>query len=358
MSKRIPALAAVFVLIAAFAAGPAAAQGVNSLKSVSFQTTETGLNIAIMVDGEFLYQVQTLANPARLVIDCSPLARIDAPPYQEVGQAGVTSIRTGQFAAMIARVVLDFAGDIPGYQVTKTEGGLLVRIAPEFKPAAPQPVEAPPVRPQQPVREKPAPRVRPTEAAETAAAEAGEREGFANTMIGVHYGSYLVPDTQFQEIYGKDAPMTLGLSLSRTLVQYQGLSLDVEGSIRFYSKTGASIGDADPATFKMTPISLAGRLNYQWKYFQAFAGFGLDWYSYSETSTIANVTGNANGSHFTAGLYLIPPVLDGMLRVKVYYKFTKVSALANDVAVEIGGNEYGVGLSLGFNLFKKGLLSF
>jgi len=255
-------------------------------------------------------------------------------------------------------VVLDFAGDIPGYQVTKTEGGLLVRIAPEFKPAAPQPVVAPPVRPQQPVREKPAPRVRPTEPAESGAAEAGEREGFANTMIGVHYGSYLVPDTQFQEIYGKDAPMTLGLSLSRTLVQYQGLSLDVEGSIRFYSKSGASLGDADPATFKMTPISLSGRLNYQWKYFQAFAGFGLDWYSYSETSTIANVTGNANGSHFTAGLYLIPPVLDGMLRLKVYYKFTKVSALANDVAVELGGNEYGVGLSLGFNLFKKGVLSF
>jgi hypothetical protein len=216
----------------------------------------------------------------------------------------------------------------------------------------------PPVRPQQPVRERPAERVKPAETTEPGTAEGGDRELFASTMIGMDYGSYLIPDTKFQEIYGPDSKMIFGLSLSQTLMRIKGLSFDVEGSIRFYSKTGASVGDADPATFKMTPISLAGRLNYQWKYFQVFAGFGLDWYSYSETSTIANVTGNANGNHFTAGLYLIPPVLDGMLRLKVYYKFTKVSALANDVAVEIGGNEYGVGLSLGFNLFKKGILSF
>jgi len=354
MFKRIPALIAVALLIATFFAVPAAAQNVNSLKSVSFQKTETGVDVTIMVDGEFLYQVQTLANPTRLVIDFSPLARIDAQPYQEVGLAGVASIRTGQFTAMIARVVFDFAGEIPGYEVAQTEGGLLVRISKDIRPAAPQPVAAPPVQTM-----PPAPRVQPTETTETVSAAGENPYLFATTMIGVHAGSYLIPDTKFQEIYGTEAPMTLGLSLSQTLMRIKGFAIDVEGSIRFYSKTGASVGSAEAATFKMTPISLAGRLNYQWKYIQAFAGFGLDWYRFTETSSFAPpVTGDANGSHFTAGLYLIPPVLNGMLRLKVYYKFTKVSALANDIAVELGGNEYGVGLSLGFNFFRKGVLTF
>lgn len=90
----------------------------------------------------------------------------------------------------------------------------------------------------------------------------------------------------------------------------------------------------------------------------ALLGYGLDWYSYTETSSVANTTGNANGHNITAGIYLIPPVLDGMLRVKVYYKFTKVTATSNGISVDLGGNEYLVGLSFGFNFFKKGVLSF
>jgi hypothetical protein len=153
--------------------------------------------------------------------------------------------------------------------------------------------------------------------------------------------------------------MILGFSLSRALVQVGGFSLDVEGGLRFYSKTGASTLSQEATTFKINPmISLSARLNYEWKYVQLFVGGGLDWYSYAETSTIANTTGKSNGSHFMAGIYLIPPVLDSMLRVKIYYKFTKVAATANGITVQLGGNEYGVGLSLGFNLFKQGVLSF
>jgi hypothetical protein len=108
----------------------------------------------------------------------------------------------------------------------------------------------------------------------------------------------------------------------------------------------------------MTPVSLSLRLNYMWKYFRVFVGYGLDWYTYTEKSAIANTTGKTDGHHFTGGIYLIPPVLDGMLRLKAYYKFTKVTATSNGIAVDLGGSEYGFGLSLGFNLFKKGVLSF
>lgn len=352
MKKQSAALGVFFALLATLApAVGAGGQAVNSLKSVTFQKTEKGLDLTIAVDGEFLYQVQALSNPTRLAVDLSPLSKIDARPVYEVNQAGLISIRTGQLTPFIARVFIDFSEAMPGYEIARIDAGLIIRFGGSAKPAERQAATA------LPVREQPEQTMKPVEA--SAETEPGEtREGFAITMIGFNIGSYQIPSDQFKEIYGADATQTFGLSLSRTLVQYQGLSFDVEGGIRFYTKIGASTLTQTEATFNMTPISLAGRLNYQWKYFQLFVGYGLDWYSYTETSTLANTTGNANGNHFTAGIYLIPPMLDGLLRLKAYYKSTKVTATSNGIIIDLGGNEYGLGLSLGFNLFRKGVLSF
>lgn len=352
MKKRIAALGVFLALMAALSPAPAAGQSATSLKALTFLKTDKGLDVTIGVEGEFLYQVQTLANPTRLAVDLSPLSKIEAQAFYDVNQAGLTSIRTGQFTPLIARLVIDFSGAMPGYEIAKTDAGLVIRFAGEAKPAVPDP----PVR-EQPVLQRPVQIVKPVETpAET---EPGKtRKGFANTMIGAQTGSYQVPSDRFKEIYGPDTTQTFGLSLSRTFAQFKDLSLDVEWGIRFYSKTGASTLSQESATFKMTPISLAGRLNYQAKYFQVFVGYGLDWYSYTETSTIADTTGSANGHHFTAGLYLIPPVLNGMIRVKAYYKFTNVTAISNGIEVDLGGNEYGVGLSFGFNLFQKAVFAF
>lgn len=352
MKKQIAALGVLLALLAALAPALGAGQAVNSLKAVAFQKTDRGLDVTIAVEGEFLYQVQALSNPTRLAVDLSPLSKIDAQPLTEVNQAGLTSIRTGQFTPLSARVVIDFSGAMPGYEIARTDTGLVIRFGGEAKAA----IAAPPVR-EQPVREQPAQIVKPVETpAET---EPGKTpEGFMNTMIGFNIGTYQIPSDRFKEIYGAAATPTFGLSLSRTFVQYKDFSLDVEWGIRFYSKTGAATLSQEPATFKMTPISLAARLNYQAKFFQMFVGYGLDWYSYTETSTIANTTGNANGSHFIAGIYLIPPVLDGMIRVKAYYKFTKVTASSNGIDVDLGGNEYGMGLSFGFNIFQKAVFLF
>jgi hypothetical protein len=354
MHKKLLTLIAVIAIFAAATAVPAAAQAVSTLKAVSFQKTDKGVDIAIAIDGEFLYQAQPLSNPARLAIDLSPLSRIDAQPFLEINQAGVTSVRTGQYSPLIARVVIDFSGSLSGYEIAKTDTGLLIHVSTEAKPAA----VAPPAW-DKPFRVQPTPQPQKPAETVTESETGGEREGFANTMIGIDTSSYLIPDANYTLIYGTDAPMILGFSLSRTLAQVKGFSLDVEGSLRFYSKTGASTLSQEATTFKINPMwSLSGRLNYEWKYVQIFVGGGLDWYSYSEMSTIANTSGNANGSHFTAGVYLIPPVLDSMLRVKLYYKLTKVTATANSLSVQLGGNEYGIGLSLGFNLFKQGVLSF
>ncbi len=360
MKKIFLAFIAILGLIVVLAPALGAGQAVSTLKSVSFQKTAAGFDVNLIIEGEFLYQVQVLSGPTRLAIDLSPISKVDARPIYEVNQSGLNGIRTGQFSAQIARVVLDFSGTLPGLDTAKTDTGLVLRFSTAALPAAKPAIAA------APVREPPVQIAKPVEPpAETDVS--GTPDLFANTMVGVQISSYQIPAERFSEIYGSDAVQTFGLSLSRALVQYSGLfldysrlSLDVEGGIRFYSKTGASTLSQEAATFKMTPKSLSVRLNYQWKYFQVFFGGGWDWYKYTETSTLTPepTTGTAYGTHYTAGIYLIPPVLDGMLRLKAYYKFTKVTATSYGISVDLGGNEYGIGLSLGFNLFKKGVLSF
>jgi hypothetical protein len=359
MTKRFQILIVVFGLPAILAARGFAGQGVNTLKGLTSQKTEKGVDITVRIEGEFLYQAQALSNPTRLALDLSPVQKIEAPLYTEINEFGLTSIRTGQFTPMIARVVFDFSGAMPGYAISKTDTGLVVRFSAEAQ--APEtitpPIQTKPVPVAKPVEEKPISNVAQTETE----LEAGEEpERFANTMIGVFTGSYQIPSVQFQEIYGSEAVMTTGFSLSRTLVKVKSFTFDVEGAIRWYSKIGASTLSQEAATFKMTPKSLTGRLGFKWKYIMVFAGYGLDWYSYSEESTLTTVPteGTANGHHFTAGIYLIPPMINYALRLKFYYKFTKVTATANGIDVDLGGNEYGIGLSIGFNILKKGVLSF
>ena len=107
----------------------------------------------------------------------------------------------------------------------------------------------------------------------------------------------------------------------------------------------------------MYPISLAGRLLYQTKYVIPFVGYGGDWFSYSEKSALADTSGSASGDHFQGGLYIIIPGMES-LRIKLYYKSTRVTAVENEIEVELGGPEIGIGVSYGFNFLNKALLSF
>ena len=88
-----------------------------------------------------------------------------------------------------------------------------------------------------------------------------------------------------------------------------------------------------------------------------FVGFGADFYNYEETSALANTTGSASGSHFQAGLYVVFPKAE-FLRLKIYYKYTKVTATESGFDIGLGGPEYGLGLTFGFNVLKKAVLMF
>jgi AMIN domain len=345
LKRQIARFASAALLLSMIALSSWAADDPAVLKSISYQKIEKGLEVTILLEGPFIFQSFTLTNPPRLAIDFSPVDRIEADLYYEIGTMGVTSLRTGEFAPQIVRVVFDFSDQIMPGVIKKIEGGIVVRLSTE----EPQPAV--------PVKEEPkvAPRIKP-KAAE-AAAEIAPKENFYNTMIGLNVGSYKIPDARFAEVYKDEATPIYGLTLSRTLVSLGNFQFDISAEARLYKKTGAATVSQEEAKFTMMPIiSIAPRLLFQTKFALFFAGGGVDFYSYKEESTLATTTGSASGWHYQAGLYFIPPSVE-FLRIKLYYKFTKLQALQNDIQVELGGNEYGVGLCFGFNFLNGALVN-
>jgi hypothetical protein len=179
--------------------------------------------------------------------------------------------------------------------------------------------------------------------------------GFYNTTVGIQLGTYRSPDSRFQEVYGNKTSLQPGLNLTRTLLYVQGFQVDLSLEAREFSRTGAATLGGEQTKISVIPLSAAGRLLYQTDYVIPFIGAGGDWYHYNEESTIANTSGWARGYHFQGGVYIVIPGAES-LRVKIYYKYTKVTATANEIAVKLGGPEYGIGLSFGFNFADGGVL--
>ena len=110
------------------------------LKNIEYVKTDNGLEISVRIEGNFVHQVSVQSSPNSLVIDIAPAQRIEARPIYDVNAFGVTTIRTGQFQPQISRVIFDFGGPLPAYDIQKTDSGLMVKIG-----FAPKPVEKPAV---------------------------------------------------------------------------------------------------------------------------------------------------------------------------------------------------------------------
>lgn len=179
-----------------------------------------------------------------------------------------------------------------------------------------------------------------------------EPKGFYNTMIGVQIGTYKSSDSRFQEVYGSNTIPQLGLNLSRTIVDFHGLQLDLSLEARTLSKTGAATLGGEQTKISLVPLTAAFRVLVRTKMFIPFVGGGADWDHYSEQSSIANTSGWARGYDIQGGLYFVVPGADSV-RVKLYYKYTNLTATANAISVKLGGPEYGIGVSFGFNVLNR-----
>jgi hypothetical protein len=350
LKRQIARLASAALLLSLAVVSSWGAEDPAVLKSISYQKLDKGLEATILLEGPFIFQTFTLTNPSRLAIDFSPVEKIEADLYYEVNALGVTSLRTGEFAPQIVRVVFDFSDQLLAYEIKKIEGGIIVRLS----------TEAPKVPVAVTDEQRIAAEVK-RRLAELVRKEAPPKENFYNTMIGLTVGSYKIPDARFVEIYKDEASPIYGLNLSRTLASVGNFQFDISGEARLYQKTGAATVSQEEAKFSLKPIiSIVPRFLFQTKYIMFFVGGGLDFYTYKEESPLygadGSISNSVSGWHYQAGVYLIPPTIE-FLRIKLFYKFTKVRALENEIEVELGGNEYGVGLCFGFNFLSGALVN-
>jgi hypothetical protein len=119
---------------------------VSVLKDITYQKVEIAeqMEFIIKVEGTFLIETFELMAPRRLVIDFSPVSRIEVQPLYQINDMGVLNVRTGQFQSTVARVVFDLDVKTPSHSITTLPDGVKVTF---WQEAVPQPEVTPEVTP-------------------------------------------------------------------------------------------------------------------------------------------------------------------------------------------------------------------
>jgi hypothetical protein len=157
-----------------------------------------------------------------------------------------------------------------------------------------------------------------------------------------YLGQYTIPDARFKEIYGEGGTV-VGLSLSSSLAY----GFDFYVQLRGFSKKGKLTFTEETTTFLLIPLSLGVRYVLPGSVLRPFAGGGADFYFYYENNPIATTMNVVSGYHLLGGLY-VQFGKDSPLRLFGLAKYTRLTAREGEVQVELGGLEYGGGITIVF----------
>ncbi len=169
------------------------------------------------------------------------------------------------------------------------------------------------------------------------------------TLVGVFAGAYNIADDRFKQIYEGQA-YVFGFGLSQRIHAFHRHFIFISLDFKFYTKKGKSTVTKEDAKLILKPISLGGVYMFLTKPVIPFAEIGGDYYPYQEESPLYTTSGSALGFHVQTGV-LIPLKVIESLKVKLYLRYSRVKTEENDLEVNLGGIEYGLGLVYGLNLF-------
>jgi hypothetical protein len=290
-----------------------------SLQKIIIIKSQEKLEIQILVSGPFEVKTFELTRPERLVLDFSPVQKVQTEPVYEINDFGIERIRTAMHQTSQARVVLDFGREKPAFQISQTEQGVVIIC---------QKTEA----------------LKKRERGETKAEIKPE-----NMIVGISLGAYWVADETYKEVYKSWGAM-IGLELYRSFFSRDLFSLGVSLEKKFFSKTGASTVTGQAAKLSLSPFSLEARGCLHLTYVIPFFGLGLNYFPYREESVLMDTSGLTLGPHVQAGAYFYLPRWN-FLKMKIYLRFTSAKTTENNLRVNLGGLEAGMGLAYNFRLF-------
>lgn len=318
------------------------------LKNIIVQKTAGRLEAKLETSTPVKYETFSLVDPDRLIIDLFQVKTFSSPSLIEVDAVGVKAIRTAVNRPEVVRVVFDLDRRPPAYSIRETDGGILVVFTQEEgrKETPPPPVgreEKPPAT-SRPVPAGPeVPRMREI----PAAGVEGRQKTFS---FGLNSGAYFVHSADFQEVYGKQAPFG-GAEAGLNLPISDFDSIGVQLSFNYIPDKGKTTFTQEEVTLTLLPLSLAVSYSKAFGSFMPFVGVAVDYFNYKEnfpeTFTVPSVSGTALGFNFQLGTYL--KIMDS-LTVKLYFKFHSAKSTKDGLDINLGGNEYGLGLVYSFKL--------
>ena len=137
--------------------------------------------------------------------------------------------------------------------------------------------------------------------------------------------------------------------LSRIFARNDNHNFGVVLGANYYKDTGRSTFTNEEATFTLVPYYIC--LEYLWNQEDVipFVRVGLNIMSYKEKSEIHEISGSSVGPQIALGIYIKIPELE-QLKLKFYFKWMSATAEEEDVSLNIGGIEAGMGITFGFNV--------
>jgi len=158
----------------------------------------------------------------------------------------------------------------------------------------------------------------------------------------LYLGSYNIQEPRFKEVYEKGGGIQ-GILLSSALFY----NLDFYTEIKAFYKVGKLTYTKEETKFLLVPVSLGVRFVFPSQIVLPYIGVGGDIYFYYENNPIGTVLNMAKGYHVLGGAYLqlgknFPLLLNAKL------KYTVAKAKENDLSIQLGGLEYGIGLAFSF----------
>ncbi len=171
-----------------------------------------------------------------------------------------------------------------------------------------------------------------------------------NFFAGILLGSYHIKDDRFERIYRKKRSI-LGIEVIYELYKKHKYIIEGAFSFKFYSTDGYSTITGDYTKFSLRPYVLNFRTKYKLsEFFNPFTGFGLDYYSYKEECpTLKTTQGSKMGYHIEIGGCLEIPKLE-KFGIRGYLRYSVVNAEENNIKVELGGVEFGMGIFYKFSI--------
>jgi hypothetical protein len=169
-----------------------------------------------------------------------------------------------------------------------------------------------------------------------------------STLIDLSLGRYKLVDARYKEVYGKGNEIYT-LAVYQFFKTHHRHNFGLSAGIKHFVKKGHSTVTHEEAQLTLLPLFIGASYTLNLKSILPWIEMGADYCLYKEASAIKTTRGSTTGYHVQGGLMIPLPKIKN-LKLKLYIRHSKLLAKEN-ITVNLGGLEYGVGLILGLDIF-------